>query len=128
MIRNFKKDFMILLIWLILSLIIIAISSIFVYFKWIDVTGKSVYIFASGVILFIILGFLSGNIKQSKGIYNGMMISFFILIIIVLIQYLGLNSKFSLNILSKYVIFLLSGGLGGIFGVNFKPIVKQRPA
>jgi len=125
MVSNFKKNLMILLIWLILALIIIAISSVMVYLKWVTLTEKSVYIFACGVILFLMLGFLSGNIKQAKGLYNGIMLSFIVLIIIVLIQFLGLSETFSLNVLSKYAVFLLSGGLGGIFGVNFKPVVKN---
>ncbi|QVK16911.1 TIGR04086 family membrane protein [Mycoplasmatota bacterium] len=124
MINNFKKNVTILLIWLILSLIIIAVSSILVYFKIVSVEDKSIYIFVTGVLLFIILGFLSGNIKQAKGLLNGIMLSIFMIIILLLIQFLGLESKMSLSTIAKYGIFILSGGLGGIFGVNFKPIVK----
>lgn len=124
MINNFKKNFTILLIWLILSLFIIAISSILVYFKVVDVEEKSIYIFASGVVLFILLGFLSGNIKQAKGLLNGILLSLFIIVILILIQFLGLESKIDLSIIAKYAIFILSGGLGGILGVNFKPVVK----
>jgi len=124
MVNNFKKNFIILLIWLILSLIIIAMSSIFVYFKWIDVEGKSIYIFICGIVLFIILGFLSGNIKQTKGLLNGMTLSLFVVMILILIQFLGLESKLTLGNIAKYAVFLLSSGLGGIFGVNFKPIIK----
>lgn len=119
-----KKNIMILLIWLILCLIIITISAIFVYFRLINVSSNSIYIFLCGIIVFLLLGFLSGNIKQNKGLFNGIAFSVFVLIVLSLIQFLGLESKFTLSILTKYVIFLLTGGLGGIFGVNFKPIVE----
>ncbi len=121
---NFKKNIMILLIWLILCLIIISISAILVYFKLINVTPNSLYIFLCGLIVFLLLGFLSGNIKGNKGLHSGITFSVFILIILLLIQFLGFETKFSLSIFTKYVIFLLTGGLGGILGVNFKPMVN----
>ncbi len=124
MTSNFKKNIFILLIWLILSLIIIAASSILVYFKLISINEKSIYIFVCGIILFIILGFVSGNIKQKKGLLNGLLMSLFVIIILILVQFLGFNEKLSLSLLAKYLVFMLSGGLGGIFGVNFKPVER----
>lgn len=119
-----KKNLSILLIWLIISLIIIFISSIFIYFKVINVSDKSIYIFICGILIFIILGFLNGNIKQNKGLLNGMLSALIVVLILFLIHLLGFEEKFSFDLFIKYVVFILSSGLGGIFGVNFKPIVK----
>ncbi len=122
--NSFKKNLSILLIWLILALIIISISSILVYFNVIKVGEKSFYLYFCSILLFLILGFLSGNIKQKKGLVNGIMYSIFVIIILMLIQILGFEEKLSLNLTAKYVVLILSSGLGGIFGVNFKPVIK----
>lgn len=119
-----KKNLSILLIWLILTLIIIFISSLFIYFEVVNVSNKSIYIFICGLIIFIILGFLNGNIKREKGLLNGMLSALIVVVVLFLIQLLGFEEKFSFDLFIKYLVFILSSGLGGIFGVNFKPIVK----
>lgn len=124
MLGKFKKDFFILLIWLLIALFIIAISTVLTYFKVIDISKNTVYVFICGVILFIILGFLCGNIKQKKGLLNGMILAVIITIILLLIRILGMEEKITFDIILKYIIYTLSSGFGGIFGVNFKPIVK----
>ncbi|HEY8364742.1 MAG TPA: TIGR04086 family membrane protein [Haloplasmataceae bacterium] len=119
-----KKDFFILLIWLLISLFIIAISSVLIYYKIIDVSQNSVYVFACGVILFLFLGFLSGNIRQKKGLLNGILYALSIMIVLFLIQILGFDEKITFQLILKYLIYTLSSGLGGILGVNFKPLIK----
>jgi putative membrane protein (TIGR04086 family) len=121
---NYKKNILVLLIWLILTLIIITISSIFIYFKVINITDKSIYIFICGITIFVILGFLSGNMNQKKGLVNGMLFALFIVTILFLIFLLGFEDKFTFDLFIKYLVFILSAGLGGVIGVNFKPVVK----
>ena len=121
---SLKKNFFILLIWLIISLIIIAISSIIVIYKVIDISDKSPYVYGCGILLFLILGFLTGNIKQKKGLINGIIGGLVVTVILVLIQFLGFEAKVTLGLITRYIVFILSSGLGGIFGVNFKPILK----
>ncbi|NLG81712.1 MAG: TIGR04086 family membrane protein [Bacilli bacterium] len=119
-----KRDLFIILVWFIISLIILTISTILVYTQVINISGRSVFLFINGVLLFLILGFLVGNIKQKKGLVSGVLYGIIIVIILMLIQVLGFEDKLTLNLLSKYLVFILSTGVGGSLGVNFKPIVK----
>ena len=125
---NFKKNISILLIWLLLSFIIILISAIFVYAKIINLSDKPIYIFLLGILIFIILGFLSGNIKQNKGLLNGVVQAFILVVLLFFIHLLGSDNKFSFDLTVKYLIYILSAGFGGIIGVNFKPLVKYNDA
>lgn len=126
MLLNFKKNIVILLIWLFISLIIAIISTILAVMRVVDINNpdKSIYIFICAIVCFIILGFLSGNIHQKKGLYNSISLSIFVIIIFSLINYLGFEDKYSYQILPKYFALVLSSGLGGVFGVNFKSLIK----
>lgn len=125
MVKNVKTNFIILLIWFIISLIIFTISSLFTYFGSIDISNKSIFVYLLGVLIFFVLGLLSGNIKQNNGLFNGIIFSVVVIIILMLYYFLGLEKKFSLDILIKSIVFILSSGLGGVIGVNFKPLIKK---
>jgi putative membrane protein (TIGR04086 family) len=123
MLKKFKSNLIILLIWFIVSLVIISITAVFVHFNVLDHNNKIV-IFIIGLFLFLLLGFLSGNINQTKGLLNGIITAFIAMVILSLLFLLGYNDKITLDIIVKLAIFMLSSGLGGIFGVNFKSIIK----
>jgi len=119
-----KRDLFIILVWFIISLIILTITTILVYTQVINISGRSIFLFINGVLLFLTLGFLVGNVKQKKGLINGILYGLVIVIILMLIQVLCFNDKLTLNLLAKYLVFILSTAVGGSLGVNFKPIVK----
>lgn len=58
--------------------------------------------------------------KKSQGLLNGLIISFISFIIILLVSLILGGKAFSVISLLHGVIVLLSGGIGGILGVNSK--------
>jgi putative membrane protein (TIGR04086 family) len=124
MVKNLKTNVIILLMWFMISLILVTIASVLAYFRIIDVKN-SLFILISGIIIFVILGFLSGNIKRSKGLISGLTLALIVIIILVLLQFLGFEEKFSLEKAIKFAIFLVSSAFGGIIGVNFAPLVRR---
>ncbi len=75
-----------------------------------------------GGLIFFIIGFLSSNHHQKKGILTSFLYSFIIVIILFLIINLT-NTKYNPLIIVKYLIFIISSIIGGIFGVNVKKLV-----
>lgn len=114
--------FKIYLFSIILTLVITLFLTIFFYFSKSKVNPKYVTLFL-GIFLFGILGFLFGNSNQKKGLLSGMLIGVISIILIIIISIL-LNYKLVSTTFLKYGIYILSSSTFGIFGVNFKKIIK----
>ena len=70
---------------------------------------------------FLLLGFLYSNFIHKKGLLIGIITGFIHIFLINLIGFLALG-EFSFKLL-PYSIFIISCGIGGILGVNFKKII-----
>lgn len=111
-----------------LTFIIIFIPIIFIY-TYLLYTNKlsssinsiNITTLIIGIISFFILGFISANNHQKKGILTGLFASLFIIAIVLIINIL---SKENLEFKSylKYLLLILSSSFGGMIGVNIKPL------
>jgi len=115
-----------------LTFIIIFIPFIFIY-TYLLYTNKlsssinsiNITTLIIGIISFFILGFISANNHQKKGILTGLFASLFIIVIVLIINIL---SKENLEFKSylKYLLLILSSSFGGMIGVNIKPLKFKR--
>lgn len=76
---------------------------------------------AIGASLFIILGFLYGNVIHKRGLLIGIIIGITHIFLLYLIIFLA-TSAFNFN-LFLFFIYLISSIIGAIFGINFKKII-----
>lgn len=83
----------------------------------------NIWTFATSIIIFLLVGFFSGNIKSKNGLVNGVIASVVLVVVFIIISVVFTKSLHFPQIV-RYIIMILSGGLGGILGVNFKPLVK----
>ncbi len=81
---------------------------------------NSNYTYIIGIILLFTSGFIISNHIGSKGFIVGFIQSIIILSIFSLIKLLALETDFNFSTIIKYSIYLLSGCLGGVLGVNIK--------
>lgn len=123
----FKKAFYVYLFFLIILSLFVLIYALLIYFGKIDSNIKSfnTTTFIIGIICFFLLGLISGNIAQKNGLLEGL-VSALIIILITLIINLFIKVNFNFRTFIKVVTFLLSSSLGGVIGVNFKPLLTRK--
>lgn len=123
--KVFKKAFFIYLIFLIiLSLFTIVYATMILKGKInSDMKNFNNVTFILGIIAFLLLGLISGNIAQKNGLLEGL-ISALIIILIALLINLFARVDFNFRTFLKCVTYLTASSLGGVIGVNFKPIKK----
>lgn len=80
-------------------------------------------IFVTGIVLFLILGLLSGYYAQEKGLLAGLS-SALILIVIILLINLFVHEPLKLRIVLKFLTYIASSTAGGILGVNIPRRIK----
>ncbi len=121
-----KKILSSFILWILFTTIIVFIFGMFFQFNIISGNEKSFNMttFFASILIFLILGTFAGNIHNKKGILVGLLYSLIVLGIVQLFSFLGLNQTFDVKDLLKISIQILSSMLGGMLGVNFKPIIK----
>ena len=72
-----------------------------------------------------IVGFFSGNIEQKKGWVAGMTTALVIIILFILVK-LFAHTSLTFEMVLKYLAFLLLGALGGMIGVNIRPLIRRN--
>lgn len=123
----FKKAFFVYLFFLIILSLFTIIYALLIYFGKVDSNMKSFNTgtFIVGIVCFFILGLISGNIAQKNGLLEGLVSALFIILLTLIIN-LFVKVSFEFRTFLKCVTFLLSSSLGGVIGVNFKPIIKNE--
>lgn len=81
--------------------------------------------FIMGVIAFLVLGFLAGNSARKNGLLEGLTAALFIILVALIINFF-VHVPFVTRSFVKTVSYLTSAALGGIVGVNFRPLFKQN--
>jgi len=124
--KFFKKAFFIYLIFLIILTLFTVIYALLIHTGKIDSDMKkfNTTTFILGLISFLILGLISGNIAQKNGLLEGL-VSALIIILLTLIVNLFAKVEFDFRTFLKCVTYLASSSLGGVIGVNFRPIKKN---
>lgn len=123
----FKKAFYVYLFFLIILSIFSIIYALLIYFGKINSNMKNfnTSTFIIGIICFFLLGLISGNIAQKNGLLEGLVSALFIILITLIIN-LFVKVDFNFRTFVKVVTYLVSSSLGGVIGVNFRPIVRNR--
>jgi len=81
--------------------------------------------FIMGVISFFILGLLAGNTAQKNGLLEGLIAALIIILITLIINFF-IQVPFVARSFVKSVSYITAASLGGILGVNFRPIFGER--
>lgn len=123
MIKHARSSFAKMLLSILLSIIIFAILctiyAIIIYFSDIPLNNWTFVII--GIISFLILGFLSGNFQQRRGLFWGLGNSIIIILLILVIKHFRINNFFEII---KYLAYILASCSGGVLGLNFKSFIK----
>ena len=125
--KNFKKLFYIYLFFLVILSIFTIIYSLLIYYGKVnsDMKQFNVWTFIIGIISFFILGLISANVAQKNGLLEGLVAALIIILIALLVN-LFIHVQFSFRTFIKCVTYLVSSSLGGVIGVNFKPIISDN--
>ncbi len=124
--KNIIKQKIIVYFFFFLILAIFAsIYSFLIYTNKISSERKTfnTYSFIIGVVLFLILGIISGNCAQKNGLLEGLTAALVIILISLIINFFTDVPFINKNFI-KTVTYLIAASAGGIIGVNFKPILK----
>lgn len=116
---SFTKMLLSILLSIIIFIILCTIYTIIIYFSDFSLNNWSFIII--GIISFLILGFLSGNFQQRRGLFWGLGNSILIILLILIIKHFKINNFFEII---KYLAYILASCSGGILGLNFKSFVK----
>lgn len=81
--------------------------------------------FIAGLVLFFILGILAGNTAQKNGLLEGLVAALFIILVTLIINFF-VRVPFITRSFVKIAGYLIASSLGGIVGVNFRPLLKTQ--
>jgi len=87
-----------------------------------QMTSFNTFTFIFGIIAFLMLGFLAGNVAQRNGLLEGLIAALVIILVTLIINFF-VHVPFVTNSFVKTVSYLTSAALGGILGVNFRPLI-----
>lgn len=125
--NSIKQKIIVYLFFLLILAIFIGIYSFLIYTNKISSDRKTfnTHSFIMGVILFLILGILSGNMAQKNGLLEGLIAALVIILISLIINFFT-DVPFINKSFIKTITYLTSASAGGIIGVNFKPIIRTK--
>jgi len=89
------------------------------------VTSFNTITFVVGVLSFFILGLLAGNTAQKNGLLEGLIAATIIILLTLIINFF-VQVPFIARSFVKTVSYITSASLGGILGVNFRPIMGRK--
>ncbi|MCL2521760.1 MAG: TIGR04086 family membrane protein [Erysipelotrichales bacterium] len=120
-----KKTAKIYLIFGIISLLSVFTFALLVMFNRLpsDDNSLSRNIFFTGLALFLILGFISGNCHHKKGVLIGLIYSSSVILLALLVNYLGFDILPDLMTIVKWGAFIVASITGAVIGVNFKKFI-----
>lgn len=120
------KLFVYLCFFLILS-IFAAIYALLIYLNKANSQAPSfnTFTFILGVAVFLILGILAGNTAQKNGLLEGLIAAAFIITIALIINFF-IHVPFVARSFVKTASYLTASALGGIIGVNWRPMIKNE--
>ena len=123
--KSIKEKVFTYLFFLLIISIFISIYAFLIYTNKISSDKKTfnTYSFIIGILSFLILGIISGNIAQKNGLLEGLLAALIIIFISLIINFFT-KVPFITKSFIKTTTYLVSASLGGIIGVNFRPFLK----
>lgn len=122
MVNQLRANIAILLLGAIMTVILLFGTNLLLHFNDFSENHINIITFVSSILIFYFVGFISGNLKGKHGLANGIISSILLVVVFVVIN--ALQQSLDYTHIVRYIIMILTGGLGGIIGVNFKPIIK----
>ena len=115
----FKTKLSVYLIFFIIVSLFATVYAILIYYNKLSSSTSSfnTYTFIMGIILFMILGLVSGIKAKKNGLVEGLTAAL-IIILLSLVTNLIIKIPFQSRNLVKIATYLTSSGAGGIIGVN----------
>ena len=80
----------------------------------------AIILFIFNIILFFILNYINAHKAKKRGLIEGIILGFILIVIIFIIKLLLFNNSINIATFLYYLILLVASLLGGMFGVNKK--------
>ncbi|MDD3999897.1 MAG: TIGR04086 family membrane protein [Bacilli bacterium] len=90
-----------------------------------EISSFNTITFISGIIIFFLLGILAGNAAQKNGLLEGLIAAAFIILLTLIINFF-VHVPFVSKSFIKTASYLTASSLGGILGVNFRPLFRTK--
>ena len=115
----FKTKLSVYLIFFIIVSLFASIYAILIYYDKLSSNTKqfNTYTFIIGIVLFMLLGLISGIKAKKNGLLEGLTAALIIILLSLIIN-LIIKVPFASKNLVKIATYLTSSGVGGIIGVN----------
>jgi len=125
--NSLKRKLFSYIVFLLILSIFSSIYALLIYLNKASSTATSfnTITFIMGVVSFFILGLLAGNTAQKNGLLEGLIAALIVILITLIINFF-IHVPFVARSFVKCAAYLTSASLGGIIGVNFRPILGHK--
>ncbi len=116
-IKNFSKS---LGISIFLFLVITLVATTLNYFNILSAGGMGIFKMLIPIISMLAGGIYLGSKAKNKGWLEGIKLSIFIIILLLLCHFLWMKAPFELKNILYYLILVISSTVGSMLGINLK--------
>ena len=120
-ISDFKPIIICIALQIAITLVMVALLALIMNFAEIDYKYSPVCATVSVAVGVFADAFCLSSKKGSKGLFHGLIIGFSTFVLVTLVGLILNNGAIGINTLFHLIIFVLSGLIGGVLGVNKKP-------
>ena len=117
---NFRKILIGAGISFLLSLVLIALLTVLVYFGDFDDSTVSVFVLAVSVISVFVGAFVLARNIQGGGLINGLVLGLIYCLVLIVVSFLFGGVVFDFSNITRLAVILASAMLGGVLGINSK--------
>ena len=115
---NFRKILIGAGISFLLSLVLIALLTVLVYFGDFDDSTVSVFVLAVSVISVFVGAFVLARNIQGGGLINGLVLGLIYCLVLIIVSFLFGGVVFDFSNITRLAVILASAMLGGVLGIN----------
>ena len=115
---NFRKILIGAGISFLLSLVLIALLTVLVYFGDFDDSTVSVFVLAVSVISVFVGAFVLARNIQGGGLINGLVLGLIYCLVLIVVSFLFGGVVFDFSNITRLAVILASAMLGGVLGIN----------
>lgn len=125
--NTIKKKMFTYIVFLLILSIFASIYALLIFLNKANsqVTSFNTITFVMGVLAFFVLGLLAGNSAQKNGLLEGLIAASVIILLTLLINFF-VQVPFIARSFVKTVSYITAASLGGILGVNFRPLIGRN--
>lgn len=125
--NTIKKKMFAYIVFLLILSIFASIYALLIFLNKANsqVTSFNTITFIMGVLAFFLLGLLAGNTAQKNGLLEGLIAASVIILLTLIINFF-VQVPFIARSFVKTVSYITAASLGGILGVNFRPLLGRN--